>query len=69
VKKDSCFIQQRTTYLVQVEWSSTKWCYYKDWEEHYAMLMEAFDTQPDNPQGTQKIGQFFRYIMYGWHQE
>jgi hypothetical protein len=33
------------------------------------MLKEAFDTQPDNPQGTRKIGQFFRYIMYGWHQE
>jgi hypothetical protein len=40
------------------------------WEEHsYAMLKEAFDTQPNNPQGTQKIGQFIRYIMYGWHQE
>ncbi len=41
----------------------------KKWEGHYIVLKEAFETQPDNPRGTRKIGQFLRYIMYGWHQQ
>ncbi len=34
-----------------------------DWKEHYEVLKEALDVQPNNPRGNRKIGKYKNYIM------
>ncbi len=40
-----------------------------DWKEHYEVLKEALDVQPNNPRGNRKIGKYKNYIMFGWRAE